>query len=117
MLKGVSTLADHAVDIAASSKAQSTGLAEINMGVAHVDTTTKQNAAMAEEVTSSIMSIRGDAAELLALLQTFKMPDGGHDSNGAHRQADPKYAGPGSTREAVHGIPSRGQVVAMGKRQ
>ncbi|MBC7739702.1 MAG: hypothetical protein H7245_21400 [Candidatus Saccharibacteria bacterium] len=51
ILKGVSAPADRAVDSAASSKEQPTGHAEINIAVTDVETTTQQNAAMAEEVT------------------------------------------------------------------
>ncbi len=69
----ISTLVSH---IAAGSAEQSTGLAEINIGVTQLDQVTQQNAAMVEESTAASHSLTQDATGLAEVVSQFKIPAG-----------------------------------------
>ena len=60
--------------IAAGAAEQSTGLAEINIGVTQLDQVTQQNAAMVEEATAASHSLHQDATGLAGLVARFKTP-------------------------------------------
>ena len=61
------------VEIAASSKEQSTGLAEVNSAINHMDQTTQQNAAMVEQSTAASQALAGEAEELGRLVGRFNV--------------------------------------------
>jgi methyl-accepting chemotaxis protein len=58
-------------DIASGAKEQSTALAEVGVAVAHLDQTTQQNAAMAEEATAASRSVSQEAERLAELVGQF----------------------------------------------
>ena len=58
-------------DIANGAKEQSTALAEVSVAVAHLDQTTQQNAAMAEEATAASRSVSQEAERLSELVGQF----------------------------------------------
>ena len=69
----ISTLVSN---IAAGANEQSTGLAEINIGVTQLDQVTQQNAAMVEESTAASHSLQQDATGLAKVVSRFKVPQG-----------------------------------------
>ena len=59
--------------IAAGAVEQSTGLAEINIGVTQLDQVTQQNAAMVEESTAASHALGQDASGLASLVARFRL--------------------------------------------
>jgi methyl-accepting chemotaxis protein len=66
----ISTLVSN---IASAAAEQSTGLAEINLGVSQLDQVTQQNAAMVEESTAASQSMSQEAAGLTELVSQFSL--------------------------------------------
>lgn len=62
-------------DIAAGAGEQSTGLAEINIGVTQLDQVTQQNAAMVEEATAASHDLHNEASRLADLVEHFVIAD------------------------------------------
>ena len=62
--------------IAAAAAEQSTGLAEVNIGVTQLDQVTQKNAAMVEESTAASHTLHQDAAGLAKLVSKFMIPQG-----------------------------------------
>jgi methyl-accepting chemotaxis protein len=62
--------------IAAGAVEQSTGLAEINIGVTQLDQVTQQNAAMVEESTAASHALGQDASGLAGLVARFRLAQG-----------------------------------------
>jgi methyl-accepting chemotaxis protein len=58
---------------------QSTGLAEINIGVTQLDQVTQQNAAMVEESTAASHALGQDASGLAGLVARFRLSEGGQN--------------------------------------
>ena len=59
--------------IAAGAAEQSTGLAEINIGVIQLDQVTQQNAAMVEQSTAASHMLHQDASDLAQLVARFRL--------------------------------------------
>ncbi len=72
----VVAMSQHIDAIAASSREQSTGLAEINKAVNNLDHTTQQNAAMVEEASAASLSLANESATLRNLVSQFKVENG-----------------------------------------
>ncbi|RYF90028.1 MAG: methyl-accepting chemotaxis protein, partial [Caulobacteraceae bacterium] len=70
-------------EIAASSKEQAVGLAEVNTAVNQMDQVTQQNAAMVEQSTAASHSLRSEAAELTRMIGRFRL---GSEPTDAHRK-------------------------------
>ena len=60
-------------EIAASAQEQATGLIEVNSTVSQMDQVTQQNAAMVEQTTAAMRSLREEASELTRLFERFKI--------------------------------------------
>ncbi|EEW26786.1 methyl-accepting chemotaxis protein [Rhodobacter ferrooxidans] len=69
----ISTLVSN---IAVGATEQSTGLAEINIGVTQLDQVTQQNAAMVEETTAASHALSQDATGLATIVSKFKVGQG-----------------------------------------
>lgn len=92
-------------EIAAGAEEQSTGLAEINIGVTQLDKVTQQNAAMVEEATASSHALNAEAGNLGDLVARFRLvadagqPGGRRAGQDNVMQLHPQSgAEPGSTR-------------------
>ena len=68
----VRQVADQVSVMATASSEQSVALAEINVGVLHLDQVAQKNAAMAEETTAAIQVLDADAAELTEVVLRFR---------------------------------------------
>lgn len=62
----------HMEAIFGSAREQATGLSEVNVAVNHMDQTTQQNAAVAEESTAAAAALAQEAASLRALVSQFR---------------------------------------------
>ncbi|MEO8113387.1 MAG: HAMP domain-containing methyl-accepting chemotaxis protein [Phenylobacterium sp.] len=60
-------------EIAASAAEQATGLAEVNIAITQMDTTTQQNAAMVEQATAAAHSLTQETDELVRLVGRFEV--------------------------------------------
>ncbi len=66
----------HTVDrINASSQEQASGVQQVGSAVAQIDEGTQQNAALVEEMAAAASSLKGQAAELVAVVSAFRLAD------------------------------------------
>ncbi|WP_238705039.1 methyl-accepting chemotaxis protein [Parasedimentitalea marina] len=82
-------------EMAVGSADQSTGLAEINIGVSQLDNVTQQNAAMVEEATAASHLLNSDARKLSTLVSHFKIDDTGHSQENpftSHGETDISFS-------------------------
>jgi len=77
IVERVSNISHLVSEMAVGSADQSTGLAEINIGVTHLDQVTQQNAAMVEQATAASHLLNTDAGKLSELVAHFNIGDGG----------------------------------------
>jgi len=96
ILGQVAEINDLVGEIAASSKEQAVGLAEVNQAVNQMDQVTQQNAAMVEQSTAASHALSSEAAELERLVSRFKV--GAEVQNLRTRDAPRPAAAP--TRES-----------------
>ncbi len=61
--------------LASASTEQSTGLAEVTVAITQMDQATQQNAAMVEQTTAAVHSLRSQAEELVRTVSRFKIHD------------------------------------------
>ncbi|CUH76907.1 Aspartate chemoreceptor protein [Tritonibacter multivorans] len=66
-------------EVAQSAAQQATGFEEINIGVSQLDGVTQQNAAMVEQTTAALHTMKKDVATLAELAQSFRV-GGGQDT-------------------------------------
>jgi methyl-accepting chemotaxis protein len=93
-------------EMAASTKEQATGLSEINTAVSLMDQATQQNAAMVEETTAAVHSLRVEAADLVRSIAGFSISASGQP--GSARTANALARGPA---RAAPPRPSAGSAV------
>ncbi|HOO72924.1 MAG TPA: methyl-accepting chemotaxis protein [Spirochaetota bacterium] len=62
-------------EIAISSEEQRSGVDQINIAIAEMDTVTQENASLVEETTTVSEEIKSRARELLAMVERFKIDD------------------------------------------
>jgi methyl-accepting chemotaxis protein len=73
ILAQVDEINDLVGEIAASSKEQAVGLAEVNAAMSQMDQVTRQNAAMVEQSTAASHALASEAAELERLIGGFQV--------------------------------------------
>ncbi len=73
---GIGKVTDLVAEIAAASKEQAQGVAEINQGISQIDIVTQQNTATAEESASAAEEMSGQASHLSTMLQRFTLKGG-----------------------------------------
>jgi len=73
MLQHVHDVAGILGDIHTASAGQANGVSQVSRAIAEMDLSTQQNAAMVEEAAAAAASMRQQAAELSALVATFKL--------------------------------------------
>ncbi|MDB5959064.1 MAG: chemotaxis protein [Massilia sp.] len=73
--------------ISDSTAAQRRGIDHIDTAVADLDDVTHQNAALVEEAAAAAQSLQMQAAELAAVVDVFKVPQGGGIAPDGHRAA------------------------------
>ena len=82
----VQTINAHMDAIATAAQEQSTGLAEVNTAVNHMDQATQQNAAMVEEMSAAGAGLAQESYKLSDLLSQFQFGTSGHQSLGVGGQ-------------------------------
>ena len=78
IVAGVTKVTDLVGEIAAASKDQEKGVAQVNTGLSQVDRVTQQNTATAEEAAAASEELSSQALELQGMLQRFKLKDDAH---------------------------------------
>jgi len=63
-------------EIAQASQEQSEGIAQINLAITQIDSTTQQNAALVEQAAAAAASLREQAADLVQTVQHFELGQG-----------------------------------------
>lgn len=71
----VQAIDEHMASITKSSQEQSTGIAEINAAVGHMDNITQQNAAMVEESSAATAKLSAEATKLASLVAGFQVDE------------------------------------------
>ncbi|WP_417699216.1 methyl-accepting chemotaxis protein [Pseudophaeobacter sp.] len=85
--------------VASSAEEQATGLSEINLGVSQLDQVTQQNAAMVEEATAAMLSMKQDVSMLHGLVGSFKIGDA--DGTPSSKIGSPEMVDAGSNLRVV----------------
>jgi methyl-accepting chemotaxis protein len=83
--------------MAASAEAQSTGIAQINVAIGHMDQSTQQNAAMVEQSTAAAVSLSREAEAMADLVGRFEVGAGRRPSSSARHD----------NVRSMHGAPTR----------
>ncbi|MEW6760367.1 MAG: methyl-accepting chemotaxis protein [Pseudomonadota bacterium] len=75
IVSSVRSVMDIIAEISTASAEQGAGIAQINMAVGEMDTTTQQNAALVEEAAAAAQSLRDQTAALNEVVAVFKLED------------------------------------------
>jgi methyl-accepting chemotaxis protein-1 (serine sensor receptor) len=75
IVSSVRSVMDIIAEISTASAEQGAGIAQINMAVGEMDTTTQQNAALVEEAAAAAQSLRDQTAALNDVVAVFKLED------------------------------------------
>jgi methyl-accepting chemotaxis protein len=99
-------------EIAASTREQAGGMAEVNAAVNQMDEVTQQNAAMVEQASAAAENLRAEAANLSELIARFRLGAGAAEvAAGRDRLASKARGGPS---HPVHEAQSRVVAFAQG---
>lgn len=94
-VQGVSSIMS---EIASASREQSSGIAEVNSAVTHMDEVTQQNAALVEQAASAAGSLRDQTLKVVQALTVFKL-------DRKHQAA--AHSGLAEKRPALRALPNR----------
>ncbi|HEV6964146.1 methyl-accepting chemotaxis protein [Roseateles sp.] len=72
-------------EISVASSEQSTGVSQLGLAIHQLDRVTQQNSALVEEMAAAASGLSGQAAELVRMVTTFKLADGGAGQPGLAR--------------------------------
>lgn len=81
MLPAIQKTSELVQEIFAASKEQSSGVAQINGAMGQLNSSTQQNAAASEQLAATAEEMSGQAAQLMALMQFFKLDRGTNRTN------------------------------------
>jgi methyl-accepting chemotaxis protein len=106
LVPSIQKTAELVQEVAAASREQSAGVAQINKAMAAVDQVTQRNASAAEELASTAEEMSGQAGSLQQLMGFFRL--GGHAEHAPRfdRPAPPPARAPAATGPAI--APPRG---------
>ncbi|MBI1622234.1 globin-coupled sensor protein [Aquamicrobium zhengzhouense] len=88
--------------IASSSREQSIGLSDINTAVSEMDQGTQQNAAMVEQTTAAVHSLRSEASALAENVSAFMLGDSQKKNRRVEKPVRAPAYTPAATRPAFH---------------
>jgi methyl-accepting chemotaxis protein len=77
IVKSVEQVTSIMSEIVAASREQSDGIAQVNLAVTEIDSTTQQNAALVEQAAAAAASLQEQAANLAAVVSVFKLDEAG----------------------------------------
>ena len=89
ILGGVSKVSDLAEEIAAASNQQASGIGQINEGLGQIDQAIQQNTATAEESAAAAEELSSQAADLLNMLNRFRLKGQNNQQFNAQPQLAP----------------------------
>jgi methyl-accepting chemotaxis protein len=87
IVERVGNIANLIGDIAKDAQEQSASLAELNTGVAQLDKVTQQNAAMVEESSAALTTLKNEAETLHGMVMRFRLGTTGAGDDAAHADA------------------------------
>ncbi len=93
IVDSVKKVSDLIAGIAAASREQSSGIAQVNVAVTQMDQVVQQNASLVEEATAATESMKEQAGSLLQSVARFKLAQDA--TSGGPRAALPEAAAPG----------------------
>jgi len=106
----VKRVTDIVSEIAAASAEQSTGIEQVNTAMTQMDQVTQSNSAQTEELSATAQSLSEQAAQLLELVGTFTLSQGGKNARDRQsfqpRQTDAHSVGTALLHSASHQNPS-----------
>lgn len=114
----VKRVTDIVGEIAAASGEQSTGIEQVNTAMTQMDQVTQANSAQTEELSATAQSLAEQSAQLLELVGTFNLSQGGRNAKGRQlfHQRDENLAGSvgadlvhSAATSAAHASPHSGQ--------
>jgi methyl-accepting chemotaxis protein len=73
IVTSVKKVSDLIAEIAAASEEQSSGIAQVNTAITHMDQVVQQNASLVEEAAAATESMKGQAAVLLQTVSRFRL--------------------------------------------
>ena len=104
IVNSVKRVTDIVSEMAAASQEQASGIEQVNKAVMQMDETTQQNAALVEESASAAESLQQQSAELLQVVEFFKVSDG---REGGLRRGPAKERPAGGPHAAAHASGSK----------
>ena len=84
---GIKTVNDMVGEIAVASQLQTTGIEEINKGLAHINQIVQQNSAISEESASSSLELSTQSEGMRTMMSQFKFSSDGLDTVVGQKQA------------------------------
>jgi methyl-accepting chemotaxis protein len=75
VVSSIRRVTDIVGEISAAGREQSAGVAQVGEAVTHMDQATQQNAALVEQMAAAASSLKGQAQELVHLVDEFKLQD------------------------------------------
>jgi methyl-accepting chemotaxis protein len=87
VVSSVKKVSDLIAEIAAASREQSSGIAQINTALAQMDQVVQQNASLVEEATAATESMKEEADWLLQVVSRFKLGDEQREIEPLHEPA------------------------------
>jgi methyl-accepting chemotaxis protein len=110
----VKRVTDIVAEIAAASREQSVGIEQVNKAMLQMDQVTQANSSQTEELSSTAQSLSSHAQQLQALVERFRLDDGGGRqphatpalAGGVHRAVSPAPAKPRLHRPQAHTDPA-----------
>jgi methyl-accepting chemotaxis protein len=94
LVPAIGKTAELVQEVAAASREQSAGVAQINKAMASVDQVTQRNASAAEELASTAEEMSSQAASLQQLIGFFRIAAGASAAAGGETPAAPRAADP-----------------------
>jgi methyl-accepting chemotaxis protein len=103
-------------EMAASAESQSTGIAQINVAIGHMDQSTQQNAAMVEQSTAAAVSLSREAEGMAELVGRFEVGgDRNRSASSRHDNVRALHAAPARSKPASRPNHSAGRSAALRK--
>ncbi len=88
LVPGIEKTATLVQEIAAASREQASGVAQVNEAMAQVDQTVQENAAASEELAATAEEVTAQAEQLNQLMTFFRLEEGAGGGNGGERHSN-----------------------------
>jgi methyl-accepting chemotaxis protein len=92
ILGGIRSVTEIMSEITGASRAQSTGIDQINQSITQIDAVTQQNAALVEEAAAAANALKDQADKLAQMVHDFKISDSSESRDISDNHAVPRLA-------------------------